>query len=86
MEKNQSVLGPMEARKKTDLRLPYSLTVRMKELADAIGVPANAVYAMAAAQYVAELSRLDLRTKRDRILSEMEKTFQKIVAEARKVA
>ena len=45
----ESILGPMAKRTKIDLRLPVAIAERMKVLADSIGIPANAVYAMAAA-------------------------------------
>ena len=84
-EKGQSVLGAMEKRKKTDLRLPIAVTTRMKELADAMGIPANAVYAAAAAQYVIAMSHLRGGTSRLRMIDEMEKLFQSIVRESRKL-
>lgn len=82
----ESLLGPMEKRQKTDLRLPTALTERMKQLADAIGVPANAVYAFAAARLVTELAHLGepKAAKRDTMLREMESQFQKLLAEVRK--
>ena len=81
-----SILGPMAKRQKTDLRLPAAITDRMKGLADAIGIPANAVYAVAAAQFVVSLSSLaepHVR-RREALVAEMERVFQNIVTEVRK--
>ena len=83
----ESILGPMAKRTKTDLRLPQTLVDRMKDLADAIGVPANAVYAMAAAQLVVQLSPLTEKTtrRREALVSEVERLFQLVVSEIRRV-
>lgn len=82
-----SVLGPMERRHKTDLRLPYPVVQAAKKLAESIGVPLNAIFAIAAAQYVVSMAGLDTnRTKREQIIAEMEELFQNIVRESRKAA
>lgn len=82
-----SILGPMSARKKTDLRLPAHLHSSMQDLADAIGVPLNAMFAMAAAQFVVQLGRVSPhgKVKQRETLEKLESLFQHVVAEARKV-
>jgi hypothetical protein len=83
----ESILGPMASRAKTDLRLPQDIVDRMKELAGAIGTPANAVYAIAAAQLVVSLSSVmePSAKKREAIVTEMERSFQNIVSAVRKI-
>lgn len=86
-ESPHPVLGPMAARKKTDLRLPYGLVKRVEELADSVGVPKNALFAMAAAMLVAQLTPLEPSSKkREQVLDEMERLFQNVVAEVRKIS
>jgi len=82
-----AVLGPMAERVKTDMRLPYALSVRVKELADLVGVPMNAFYAMAAAKMCAELSDfVQSGKKRTQLLRELDNLFQRIISEAEKAA
>lgn len=82
----ESILGPMEKRQKTDLRLPVVVADKMKALADAIGIPANAVYAVAAAMLVVKLSKLmePQLAKREALLRRMEELFQNILSEVRR--
>jgi hypothetical protein len=83
----ESILGPMAKRTKIDLRLPVAIAERMKVLADSIGIPANAVYAMAAAQLVVQLARLTgPSARREALLNAMEREFQSIVSEIRRTA
>ena len=87
----ESILGPMAKRVKTDLRLPKILADRMKDLADQIGIPANAVYAAAAASFVVQFAKLTSLSgslpsarRSEALVSEMERMFQNILAEVRK--
>jgi hypothetical protein len=79
-----AILGPLTSRKKVDLRLPIDLTQHFSELAKTMGVPVNALYAIAAAQYLVELSSLQPRTKRESLLDAMETMFQNALTIARR--
>jgi hypothetical protein len=82
-----AVLGEHNKRQKTDMRMPYPLAKRVEELAELVGVPRNAIYAMGAAHLCALLSSLvHPGKKRAQLLQELEDLFQKVISAARKVA
>lgn len=82
-----AVLGPVADRVKTDMRLPYALAMRVKELADLVGVPMNAFYTLAAAKLCAELGvYVQSGKKRAQLLRELRDLFQRVFSEAEKAA
>lgn len=82
-----AVLGLMKDRVKTDMRLPYALSVRVREMANLIGVPQNAVYAMGAAYFCVLLSSMmSPGKKRGQLLRELREFLQKVLSEAEKAA
>jgi len=82
---SESVLGPMERRTKTDMRLPYNLIKRVEEIAEALGVPKNAVFAIAASKLCIEMApMLSKGKKRVRLVDEMEHLISQIVREIKR--
>lgn len=82
-----AILGEHAARQKTDMRIPYPLAHRVEELAELVGVPRNAMYAMGAAYLCSLLSPLvHPGKKRLQVIRELEELFQKVIEGAKKAA
>ena len=81
----QSALGPHADRQKTDMRMPYPLATRVEEMAEILGVPRNAMYAMGAALLCVTMAGMvHPGKKRLQLLAEMKTLFQKVISEAEK--
>lgn len=81
-----SILGDMKNRVKTDLRLPKQLVKQVEACCEALGVPKNAFFVLAAIRLAAEMGPIMPGKKRITLLIEIEKIFQKVISEARKAA
>lgn len=80
----RSLLGPVEERVKTDLRLPRELVAGVDVLTELLGIPRNAFYALATARLVIELSSLLEDVKKRRVmLEEVGQLFQKTLKAAK---
>jgi hypothetical protein len=84
---NDALLGPADCRKKVDMRLPVVLTEQVAGMADLLGVPMNAIYALAASMFCVELARLvQPGQKRVQLIKKLDNLFQKVLEEAKKLA
>lgn len=74
MARAKSVLGAHADRVKTDMRLPKTLSKRVHELAEYLGVPANVVHTIAIAHLIGMLIRTQVDIEnREEVLAEMER-------------
>jgi hypothetical protein len=85
--KKEAILGPMKDRARTEVRLPFKLMKRVDDIVEKLGVPKNAVIAMAVASYCVSLSPvLWVGKTRLKIISDIDKLFQSIVKAAKKAS
>ncbi|OGO08164.1 MAG: hypothetical protein A2Y61_00330 [Chloroflexi bacterium RBG_13_60_13] len=84
MPPKNSLLGDMSQRIPIYLRLPRLLVERVEEICYALGVPKNAFFAIGAATLALNLLPLMPGKKRPRLLADLEKFVQDILANARK--
>ena len=77
-----SILGAVNERVKTDVRLPKSLAKDVERVARAMGIPKNAFYAVAAGLLIATLGPAMPGKKRTQLLQRAEKLIQKVITGA----
>ena len=76
----------LDERKKTTIRIPHELSLRVDEWGKRLGIGTNGFYSIASMMLLAEASKLETRSKRSKLLKELESNFQRVVKEARKRA
>lgn len=87
MSPREAVLGPMSRRQKTDVRLPFDLSRRVEELSDALGVPKNAFFALAASLLCMQMAPLVVTgKKREILLREMKNLFEGVFDKIEKMS
>lgn len=77
----------IEARHKTDLRIPKELYASIEEIAkDTLGIPVNAFFTMAASHYAGMVSGNMPGKKRRELLQILKREFQKMIDKALEAA
>ena len=76
----------MSERRKTTILLPHELHRQIETCGRRIGISQNGFLAMGSAFLIAELSKIDSRQKRLKMLKDLDSSFQRILSEARKAA
>jgi hypothetical protein len=73
----------IDARHKTDLRIPKELYATIEEIAkDQLGIPVNAFFTMAASHYAGMVSANVPGKKRRELLQILKREFQKMIDKA----
>ncbi len=72
-------------RKKTTVTLPYDILHKIDEAAEDLGIGRNAFLSVASVFLLAELTRIRSPKRRGILIRELERMFQKIVAEVKNV-
>ncbi len=73
-------------RQKVDVRLPQALNATIGTLADALGIPKNAFFALAVAQFAVGLLALEpAKKKRGELLRALGAQFDAVLQEAKNI-
>lgn len=83
----ESVLGPMQDRVKTDVRLPKKLAKHIEKTCEALGIQKNAFFVLAAGKLLTELGPILMPgKKRGAAVKDVDELFQKVISAAREAA
>jgi len=80
----ESPLGPMKTRQKTDVRLPVPLVKAVEELCEHMCIHKNVFYVFAASRLCLEMAPLLKGRKRKKLIEELESIFQTTAAAVKK--
>ena len=72
------ILGPVENRVKTDVRLPKVLSDEVSDFCLQLGIPKNVFFTLAAVNMLSGYGDLPMSKKRSARLSKMQSDFQSI--------
>ncbi len=76
----------VDTRKKTTVHLPRELSIHIDQWGKRLGTGKNGFISMASALLLAETSKLETKSKRRKLLRDIELNFQRVIAEARESA
>lgn len=87
MSDSSSVLGPLENRKKEDVRVPENLREIVGKLSRVLGVPKNAFYVLAAGYFALRYAPMVTSARsRDSMIDALEAELREILKEIRKAS